>query len=97
MGLHVAVEPSEIKRADATVLFAKLGGATGPYIPLVHNMSLARRPRRSRTRYSVVEKGNGESCIGAVRRLEKPLVVDFDTDPRGDFTETISMPPAVPE
>ena len=30
--LYVAVGPSKIMRVDAAVLFAKLGGATGPYL-----------------------------------------------------------------
>ena len=41
LSLHVAVEPSEIRRAGATVLLAKLGGATGPYLSFVHDMPLA--------------------------------------------------------
>jgi len=35
LSFHVAVEPSKIRTADATALFAKLGGATGPYLSLV--------------------------------------------------------------
>ena len=46
---HVAVEPSKIMRVDAIVLLAKLGGATGPYLPPVHDMLLAKRPRRPNT------------------------------------------------
>ena len=30
LSLHVAVGPSKIRRVDASVLFAKLGGATAP-------------------------------------------------------------------
>ena len=40
-GLHVAVKSSKIGRADANVLFAELGGATGPYLFLVHDVPLA--------------------------------------------------------
>ena len=32
--LHVAVGPSGIMRVNAIALFAQLGGATGPYLPL---------------------------------------------------------------
>ena len=39
--LHVAVGPLKIMRVGAIVLFAKLGGATGPYLSLVHDMPLA--------------------------------------------------------
>ena len=54
LGLHVAVELSKIKRACATALPAKLGGATGPYLSLVHDVPLlAKRPRRPRTSYFV--------------------------------------------
>ena len=49
ISLHVAVGPSKIRRAGATVLYAKMGGATGPYLPLVNDMPLAKLPRRPRT------------------------------------------------
>ena len=49
LSLHVVVGPSKIQGADATALFSKLGGATGPYPSPVHDMSLAKRPRRPRT------------------------------------------------
>ena len=45
--LRVFVGPSKTQRADADVLFAKLGGATSPYLSLVHDappVSLPRRP-----------------------------------------------------
>ena len=51
---HVAFEPSKIKKVGDVVLLAKLGGATGPYLSLVHDMPLATRPRRPRTTESVV-------------------------------------------
>ena len=35
--LHVAVGPSKVLRADAIALPAELGGAAGPYLPLVHD------------------------------------------------------------
>jgi hypothetical protein len=47
--LHVAVEPSKIKKAGAVVLLAVLGGATGPYSSLVHDMSFAKLPCRPHT------------------------------------------------
>ena len=46
---HVAVGPSKIMRVDAIILFAKLGGATGPYLSLAHDVPLAKRHRRPRT------------------------------------------------
>ena len=53
LSLHVAVEPSKILRVEATVLFAKLGGATGPSLSPVYDMQLAKRPRRPRTSFFV--------------------------------------------
>ena len=47
-GLHVTAGPSEIRRRGATVLLAKLGGATGPYLAPLHDIPLAKRPRRPR-------------------------------------------------
>ena len=47
--LHVAVGPSKIMRVGAVILFAKLGGATGPYLSLVYDMPLAKQARRPRT------------------------------------------------
>ena len=45
-GPFVAVGPSGIRSAGATVQLAKPGGATGPYLHLTHDMPLAKRPRR---------------------------------------------------
>ena len=47
--LHVAVEPSEIRGVGAAMLLSKLGEATGPYLSPVHDMPLAKWPRRPRT------------------------------------------------
>ena len=47
--LLVAVGFSKVQRAGATALFARLGGATGPYLSLVYEVPLAKVPRRPRT------------------------------------------------
>ena len=49
LSLHVAVGPSKIRRDGAFLLFAKLDGATGPYLSLIHDMPLAKQPRRPHT------------------------------------------------
>ena len=43
-GLGVGFELSKTRRFDNAVLLAKLGGAIGPCVSFVHDMSLAKRP-----------------------------------------------------
>ena len=42
LGTYVAAGPLEMWRAGTDVRFAKLGGATSPYLSLVHDLPLAR-------------------------------------------------------